>query len=578
MVNRLTSPAPLVRVGDWARTWAVEEVFGIEPALLNDDRLARALDAIAPELDRIAGTVGARAIAEFGIDVSRLHWDMTSMSVHGAFPAGDQDEQYPVIGYGRPGDRRVDLKQVQAGLAVSADGGIQVHARVFDGGAAEVSQVVGAMKDLQGMAGAREFLMEADSKLVSYTNVAALLAAGVDFSAPVPAAQVKDEVYAALDLEQAQAVDWVPERDVGKPAAERESYRVLEDIHTMAGRRKRDPVHRVRRILVHSTAVAAGQPRGSREATGPGRRGDGQACRRGGRPTLRHPPEDHRPDRSHRGQAARHLLPALDDHRRRRRTSRPSVALRPGRPGGRGRGGRLVGAADEHPGRAGRLGPDRILVRYKGQGAVERRYHDFKSAKDLRVSKRSVERWRAWREGGMDALASTGPPKRPKLSDGQVAELEKELALGPAEHGWEDQRWTLARVRVLIAWKFQVDCSMADVWRLLHRHVWSCQCPTRRAVERDAHAMAEGTCREVLAEQGVCLPYVPVRACGRSHARRGNTHPCPANRCSPTAFWCRRLRRRDRQISRRAAGWGATSPLRGPVGVPGTPPACAGTV
>ncbi|MEV0537391.1 DUF4277 domain-containing protein, partial [Kitasatospora sp. NPDC050463] len=37
VANRLTSPAPLVRVGDWARTWAVEEVFGITPDLLNDD-------------------------------------------------------------------------------------------------------------------------------------------------------------------------------------------------------------------------------------------------------------------------------------------------------------------------------------------------------------------------------------------------------------------------------------------------------------------------------------------------------------------------------------------------------------
>ena len=76
-------------------------------------------------------------------------------------------------------------------------------------------------------------------------------------------------------------------------------------------------------------------------------------------------------------------------------------------------------------------------------------------AKDLRVSERSVERWRrAWREGGMDALASAGPPKLPKLSDEQFTELEKELALGPAVHGWEDQRWTLARIRALIAWKF----------------------------------------------------------------------------------------------------------------------------
>ncbi|MEU4506155.1 DUF4277 domain-containing protein [Streptomyces sp. NPDC024089] len=27
VANRLTAPAPLVRVGDWARTWAVEQVF-----------------------------------------------------------------------------------------------------------------------------------------------------------------------------------------------------------------------------------------------------------------------------------------------------------------------------------------------------------------------------------------------------------------------------------------------------------------------------------------------------------------------------------------------------------------------
>lgn len=259
VANRLTSPAPLMRVADWGRTWAVEEVLGIESGQLNDDRLARALDAIAPRLEQIAGTVGARAITEFGIDVSRLHWDMTSMSVHGAYPVEDQDEQYPVIKHGHPKDRRVDLKQVQAGLAVSADGGIPVHARVFGGGAAEVSQVVGAMKDLRKLAGEQEFLLVADSKLVSYPNVAALLEAGVPFIAPVPAAQVKDEVYGALDPDAAAPVDWVPGRDAGKDPDQREVYRVLEDVQVMAGPRKRDPVLTVRRILVHSTGNAAGQ-------------------------------------------------------------------------------------------------------------------------------------------------------------------------------------------------------------------------------------------------------------------------------------------------------------------------------
>ena len=39
------------------------ETFGITTCALNDDRIARALDAIAPELDQVVGSVGARAIS-----------------------------------------------------------------------------------------------------------------------------------------------------------------------------------------------------------------------------------------------------------------------------------------------------------------------------------------------------------------------------------------------------------------------------------------------------------------------------------------------------------------------------------
>ncbi|MGW3185735.1 IS1634 family transposase [Kitasatospora sp. NPDC001119] len=257
VANRLSAPAPLVRVGDWAREWAVEEVFGIEPHLLGDDRLARALDAIAPHLDELAGTVGAQAITEFGIDVSRIHWDMTSMSLFGAYE--DQDEQFPQVKYGHPKDRRVDLKQIQAGLAVTGDGGVPLLHRVYDGGAGEVAQVVGAMNALRKMADRRDFLLVADSKLVSHPNVTALLDAKVAFVAPAPAAKVPDGVYAALNLDDAQVVDYVPDRDEGKPSDGREVYRVLEDTHTLAGRRKSDPVHTLRRILVHSTGNARGQ-------------------------------------------------------------------------------------------------------------------------------------------------------------------------------------------------------------------------------------------------------------------------------------------------------------------------------
>ena len=259
IANRLTSPMPLQRVGDWAAAWAVEEVFGIESGLLNDDRLARALDAIAPRLDAIAGSVGAAAIAGFGIDVSKIHWDMTSMSVHGAYPADDQDEAFPQVKYGHPKDRRVDLKQVQAGLGVSADGGVPVFSKVLDGGAAEVAQVVTAMNGLRKIAGAQRFLMVADSKLVSWNNITALVAAGVDFIAPAPAAKIPDGFYAGLDLAAAQTVDYVPARDQDKPADQREVYRVLEDTYLLPGPRKRDAPVPLRRVLVHSSGNAAGQ-------------------------------------------------------------------------------------------------------------------------------------------------------------------------------------------------------------------------------------------------------------------------------------------------------------------------------
>ncbi|TJZ95041.1 DUF4277 domain-containing protein [Actinacidiphila oryziradicis] len=44
IANRLSSPMPMFKVNQWAAQWAVEEVFGITPDFLNDDRIGRALD------------------------------------------------------------------------------------------------------------------------------------------------------------------------------------------------------------------------------------------------------------------------------------------------------------------------------------------------------------------------------------------------------------------------------------------------------------------------------------------------------------------------------------------------------
>jgi transposase len=257
IANRLTSPKAMVAVADWAHVWAVDEVYGIDPDALNDDRLGRALDALAGRVDQVVGSIGAKAIDVFGIDVTRCHWDMTSISLYGAYPGTDDD--FPTPAFGHPKDRRTDLRQIQAGLAVAADGGIPVFARAYDGNAAEITQVTDTMRALQALAAPHRFLLVGDSKLVSYPNVTAMNTEQVTFIAPLAASRVPDGLFAGLDPHQAEFVDYIAQRDENTRLVDRDTYRVCEDTMDLAGPRKKDPVLTLRRILVYSTANAAAQ-------------------------------------------------------------------------------------------------------------------------------------------------------------------------------------------------------------------------------------------------------------------------------------------------------------------------------
>jgi len=254
VANRLTSPAPMVRVAGWAREWAVAETFGITTAALNDDRIARALDAVAPQLEAIVGSVGARAISVFGLDVARLHWDMTSISLYGDYE--DPDGDHPAPRFGHPKDRRPDLKQIQAGLMVTGDGAVPVLHRAYSGGAGEVGQVVAAMRACQKLAAPRRFLLVGDSKLVSYANLRDMSEAGVEFIAPASKTYVSAAELGRLDRAAATDVDYVAARDTGRAVAARGRWAVCEDTMTIAGKRKADPLLWLRRVFVHSSARA----------------------------------------------------------------------------------------------------------------------------------------------------------------------------------------------------------------------------------------------------------------------------------------------------------------------------------
>ncbi|MFH9419675.1 winged helix-turn-helix domain-containing protein [Streptomyces sp. NPDC017529] len=103
-------------------------------------------------------------------------------------------------------------------------------------------------------------------------------------------------------------------------------------------------------------------------------------------------------------------------------------------------------------------------------------------ARDLRVSVRSVQRWRkSWERDGTRALASKGPASRPRLGPAQFRQLEAELARGAAAYGWADQRWTLERIQTVIARRFQVVYTIQGVRKMMRRHGWAYVPPARRA-------------------------------------------------------------------------------------------------
>ena len=102
VANRLCGPAPLYDVAGWASSAALAELFGVPAGLLNDDRLGRALEALAPVAERVRGELALAAASRCGADLSRLHLDMTAVR----FTGGYEGSALVAAGVGRrPHDR-----------------------------------------------------------------------------------------------------------------------------------------------------------------------------------------------------------------------------------------------------------------------------------------------------------------------------------------------------------------------------------------------------------------------------------------------------------------------------------------
>ena len=117
---------------------------------------------------------------------------------------------------------------------------------------------------------------------------------------------------------------------------------------------------------------------------------------------------------------------------------------------------------------------------------------DSQIARKFGVHRQSVGRWRRlWAAQGREGLKSRGSagPKS-GLTAAQEEDLAQAILDGAVAAGHTTEVWTLPRLARLIRDRCGVDYHPGHVWHLLDRLGFSCQRPSRRAIERNEAEIA----------------------------------------------------------------------------------------
>jgi transposase len=217
VANRLAAPAPLYDVAGWASSAAMAEVLEIPGMLLNDDRLGRALEALAPIAEEVRGAVTLAAIDRFGVDAARLHLDLTTLRVAGAF------EGSTLVRKGWGPDRRV-ARQVRM-LQATTPQGLPLYVRPHPGDTAELACIGAALERLAQLL-PPGLLVCADSALGHLKNLCAADRAGLRFVVPLrDASGFGERFLAEVGHQGLHRLDYVADRQRHLQAAQRTRYR-----------------------------------------------------------------------------------------------------------------------------------------------------------------------------------------------------------------------------------------------------------------------------------------------------------------------------------------------------------------
>ena len=144
LAARLHHPTALVNVAPWAVKHGVEYLYNIPPDKLNDDRLARSLDAFGEHRHAILAEVTCEVLRLTNLDLECCHFDPTHLVLYGTYehsvprPHGSLDHLVDVLKDSTAHITRGYLtkyKMLQLGVTSVVDdlGAVPVACHLYDG-------------------------------------------------------------------------------------------------------------------------------------------------------------------------------------------------------------------------------------------------------------------------------------------------------------------------------------------------------------------------------------------------------------------------------------------------------------
>ena len=190
--NILLERQPLYKLSEWAAHYD-PHLVGLgdaKPSLLNDDRVGRSLDVLF-DADRatLLTKVVMKVIDEFGIDLSQLHNDSTTVTVYGEYKqkrSKRNGKTSLALIQGHNKDFRPDLKQLLFTLTVSRDGAVPIHYKGYDGNTTDDKTHIQTWESLRRITGRSDFIYVADAKLCTREQMGYISKEGGRFISVLP--------------------------------------------------------------------------------------------------------------------------------------------------------------------------------------------------------------------------------------------------------------------------------------------------------------------------------------------------------------------------------------------------------